>query len=155
MTVDSRMALEAADLLDKAADRVDTFGWCVGEGWYAHGTLWTLRANPIPPTQRPAWGSTHLFFAAGFEIPYWKTGPASTPPVVAEAMAHLASFLYSRAGDDGRREGPDGYLDVAAQIEAFEASPGMTSDEVAETFRDCAASIRAKYSTPAEKERAA
>lgn len=149
MTADSRMALEASALLDKAADRIDRYGWLNDDGWYATGPEWFLR----PMAMRPAWGQAHLYLAFDFN-PHFRLDPNHTPPpVVHEAEQHLAAFLVDR-GEEAQHD-RDGFLDCDAVIENFEASDSMTADEVAETFRDCAKAIRAKHTTPVQKDVAA
>lgn len=129
----------AADILDAAAARIGRYGWYTGSGFYAHPAH--IR---VDPEWRPAWGSTHILFAAGAQLRQWRTAPTNVPAVATEALEQLAAYLYERAADDDRREDSDGYLDVEGQIEAFESAEGMTAAEVAQTWRDCANTIRAR-----------
>lgn len=132
--------LGVGDVLEIAADRVETIGWHVGPGWYAHGEDWDYPfvGRSVPAQSRPAWASTHIHIAGGAVPRGVMYGPVTVPPVVTCALEAWAQFLARRGEPelDGDR-----YLDVDKQIEAFEAADGMTAAEVAEALRDCAAEL--------------
>lgn len=129
--------LGVADLLEIAADRVETIGWYTGPGWYAHGRDYDYPfiSPAVPVEARPAWASTHLHIAAGALPRTVLRSPAQVPYVVTQALAEFAGWLPWRIEDT------DGLVDVDATIEAYEASPAMTAAEVAGALRECAAEM--------------
>ena len=130
-------ALDVAELLDRAADRLDQYGWWTGPGYYgpAEGPIFLF----TPGSERPAWGSSHIVYAAGDD----PTGEAlyiAGRPIVSAALEEVATLLISRGAEPV--EDRDGYVDAAGQLEAFETLAGQNRDRVAALFRDSANSIR-------------
>lgn len=153
MAAPSAQALEAAALIEQAADRIERYGWHNGVDWFAGGdSTWVGYGGfGVPMLQCPAWGQAHLYLAVGFN-PYLRLDRNHTPPaVVGEAEQQLAAYLVQR-GEEPIHD-RDNFLDANGMLDRFEGSDGMTAQTVAETFLDCAAWIRERHAQTTDETR--